>query len=84
MKELMWVPMCSGPNTELDRILKWGKGARTFWCVGKGHGEAHEFWIVRYARIELQTEIVDATCFRQCKGSPDAGIVDTRQRTNCL
>ena len=29
------------PNTEM------GKGARTFWCVGKGHGEAHEFRIVR-------------------------------------
>ena len=70
------------PEHRLYRILERRESPGAFRRVGEGHGEAHEFWIVRDARIELEPEIVDTACPWQSQRAPHSGVIDPRKRAD--
>src|ERR1700690_464900 len=66
----------------LHRILERRESSGPLRRMGEGHGEAHEFWIVRDARIQLEPEIVDSACPWQAERAPHDFITYPRKRAD--
>ena len=79
------IDVCSDmqrPEHRLYRILERRESPGAFRRVCERHGEAHEFWIVRDARIELEPEVIDMARLGESQRASHSGVIDTRKRAD--